>query len=84
MAWYDIVGLVGVALILTAYLRLQTGTLRSDSPSFSVLNGCGAALVLVSLVFDFNVSAFIVESFWLVLSIVGFVRARVARRDRTG
>ena len=74
--WYDIVGLLGVALILVAYLRLQTGKLDSSAARFSILNGTGAALVLVSLVFDFNLSAFIVEGFWLLLSVVGLVRAR--------
>ena len=80
--WYDIVGLLGVALILGAYLRLQIGKLDSSASLFSVLNGAGAALVLISLLFDFNLSAFIVESFWLLLSVVGLVRARGVSGNR--
>jgi hypothetical protein len=33
----------------------------------------GAALVLVSLYFEFNFSAFLIESFWLAISILGLV-----------
>ncbi len=72
---HDIVGLIGVAAILSAYFLLQTGRLAAETRRFSVLNGLGAALVLVSLYYDFNLSAFIVEGFWLVFSVIGFVRA---------
>lgn len=80
LAWYDITGLVGVALIIYAYFLLQSGRIGNEEPRFSALNGAGAGLVLVSLFFDFNASAFVVELFWLVLSVMGFVRARRSSR----
>jgi hypothetical protein len=48
--------------------------MRSNSLTYSVTNAVGAALVLFSLYFEFNVSAFLVEFFWLLISIVGIVR----------
>ena len=71
--WYDFVGNVGVFLLLLAYLLLQLNRLSSDQLSYSLLNGLGATLIGVSLVFEFNLSAFVIEVFWLLISIVGVV-----------
>ena len=37
-------------------------------------DGIGAACVLYSLLFDFNLSAFIIEAVWLLISLLGLVR----------
>ncbi len=79
--WYDWVGTVGVLLIVGAYLLLQLEKLRSDELRYSIFNGLGALLIIVSLVFDFNMSAFLIEAFWLAISLYGALRwARAARR----
>lgn len=70
----DIAGTIGVALIVLTYVLLQTERLRSEQLAYSVLNGIGAALILVSLWFDPNLPSVVVESFWLVISIYGVVR----------
>jgi hypothetical protein len=38
---------------------------------FSFANGVGAALIIVPMVVDFNVSAFIIEVAWPGISLVG-------------
>ena len=73
-SWFDIAGLVGVVLIIVAYLLLQLGKLPSTAPSYSLLNAVGAFLVMVSLFFDFNVSAFLMEAFWFLISLFGLLR----------
>jgi len=76
-AWHDVVGNVGVATILGTYLWLQIGRLDARSFGYSALNGLGAALITVSLLFDFNLSAFVVEVAWVVISVYGvFVALR--------
>ncbi len=72
--WFDLVGTVGVLLIIVAYGLLQLDKLRSSAVSFSLLNAAGAGLIIVSLLFNFNLSAFMMESFWFVLSLFGAVR----------
>ena len=72
--WFDIAGLTGVVLIVIAYLLLQLGKLPSSSPIFSLMNALGAFLVMVSLIFDFNLAAFLMEAFWFVLSLFGLLR----------
>ena len=75
MALHDIAGAVGVFLIVGTYLFLQTGRIVASEIKYSVLNALGASLVLVSLSFDFNLSAALVEGFWLAISVYGMVRA---------
>ncbi|NNE69376.1 MAG: hypothetical protein HKN29_03310 [Rhodothermales bacterium] len=81
MTVFDIIGLVGVAFIVGAYLLLQTGRIASENPWFSVANALGAGLVLVSLWYEFNLSAAVVEGFWLVMSLYGIVRSLRKRRS---
>lgn len=74
MAPHDIAGVLGSALIVGSYLLLQLGRMRADQIAWPVLNGAGAALVMLSLLFEFNLAAFVLECFWLVISVVGLVR----------
>ena len=70
-AWYEILGTVGVAVIIVTYILLHAEKLRSDSLYYSLLNAVGASLIIVSLYFNFNFPAFIVEFFWLLISLFG-------------
>lgn len=74
MAWYNILGTVGVATIVITYVLLQTERIRSDSLYYSLLNAGGAILILTSLYFDFNFPSFVVEFFWLLISLFGIVK----------
>lgn len=78
--WHDLVGNIGVVCILGSYLLLQLGKIDSRSLRFSLFNGAGAALIIVSLVHEFNFSAFVIEAFWLVISLLGVARWLLARR----
>lgn len=72
--WHDLVGNVGVATIILAYLALQLGRVDGRSLAYSAANAVGAALVLVSLWVDFNLSAFVIEAFWVAISLIGVAR----------
>lgn len=82
-AWYDLLGNVGVALMVAAYLLLQMGRLRIENVNYSAMNAVGAVLVLISLWFSFNLSAFLVEGFWLLISLFGLVKFLSKRRAVT-
>ena len=77
---HDLLGNIGVAMILAAYLLVQLGRLDARGLAGSLTNAAGAALVVVSLTVDFNLSAFVVESAWCLISLFGAVRALRARR----
>ncbi|MEE8042684.1 MAG: hypothetical protein V3T15_07820 [Pseudomonadales bacterium] len=72
-AWHDAIGGLGVAIIVLTYLLLQLERLDARGLSYSFLNGIGAALVIFSLMYEFNLSAFLIELFWLLISLLGLV-----------
>lgn len=80
-AWYNILGTAGVATIVITYVLLQTERLRSESLNYSLFNGIGAVLILVSLYFEFNFPSFVVEFFWLLISLFGIGRYFIKRRN---
>ena len=76
---HDVVGTIGVVLIVGTYFLVQIGRLRAEALSYSVANGLGAALILLSLMVEFNWSAFLVEFFWLLISLIGVWRYLASR-----
>ncbi len=74
IAFYDVVGFFGITLIVGSYFSLQTDRIAKEDLSYSLANGLGALCVLFSIAFQFNLSAFLVELFWVVISLIGIVR----------
>jgi hypothetical protein len=72
--FYDVIGSIGVGIIILTYILLQTERLKSENPIYSALNALGASLITFSLIFNFNFSAFIVELFWILISFYGIIR----------
>ena len=76
MHWPDALGLLGVTLILLAFFLLQAHRLHGHALSYQLMNAFGALLVLVSLLYAFNLAAFLMELAWLAVSIYGIARGR--------
>jgi hypothetical protein len=74
LAWYDIIGSIGVGIIILTYVLLQTEKIKSEDLAYSLLNGFGAGLIVFSLFYSFNFSAFIVEALWVIISLYGIVK----------
>ena len=55
----DLIGNIGVVVLMIAYLMLQLNKLSSSGLAYSLLNAIGASLIVVSLLVNFNLSAFI-------------------------
>ena len=72
----DAVGLVGVVLYVAAYAGLQLGKLELADLSYTILNAAGGLAVLFSLVWSFNLAAFITQILWLLFTVIGYFRAR--------
>ena len=71
---HDIVGTFGVSLILLCYFLLQIGRMNNNQLIYSILNMLGAGLILISLYFEFNFSAVLIEGFWVIISLIGIFR----------
>jgi hypothetical protein len=70
----DFIGNVGVVVLVITYGMLQLNKLSSDGLAYSVLNAAGASLIVVSLIYDFNLSALLMEVFWVLISLLGIYR----------
>ena len=70
----DAIGLIGVALLLLSYLLLQRGALKPQRIVYLLMNLLGASLILVSLVDDWNLAAFVVEASWASSSLYGIAK----------
>ena len=83
IGWTDVIGSIGVVILMVTFLLLQLGRLESNRLLYSVLNAVGASLITFSLLFDFNLSAFIMEVFWILISLVGIARFYRSRTPST-
>ena len=82
--WHDLVGNAGVLIILTCYLFAQIDQMDIKSLAYSLLNGAGALLIIVSLLHDFNLSSFVIELAWLAISLFALVRYFRTRSKQDG
>ena len=83
MAWYDLIGGIGVVLVLGTYGLLQAGRMAADDIVYSVANLIGAILIGISLLYAFNLASFVIEVFWATASAYGIWRA-LRRRQVAG
>ena len=70
----DFLGNIGVVVLMGTYLMLQLNKISSDGLAYSLLNAIGASMIIVSLLYDFNLSALLMEVFWVLISLLGIYR----------
>jgi hypothetical protein len=70
----DLLGIIGVLLVLWYYFLLQIGKCTSNSLGFSVGNFIGSILLLISLGFNWNLASVIIEIAWLLISLYGIIK----------
>lgn len=75
----DIIGISGVILLLIAYFLLSTNRMSSQSLSYQLYNLIGALCILYSLLFTFNLSSVVIETCWIIISLIGIYRIQTAR-----
>lgn len=67
----DVVGIVGVAIVVATYFLLQSEKIDSKGFMYSFLNAFGSLLIMYSLLYNWNLASFIIEFFWILISIYG-------------
>lgn len=70
----NIIGVLGVVILLAAYLLVQTSKLSGGDYTYSVLNLVGSLMILYSVFYAWNIAAFIIEIAWAFISIYGIWR----------
>jgi len=71
---FQIISFIGMLFVVVAYLLLQMDKLDRKSMSFQVLNLIGAILLLISLFVHFNLGSFIIEVFWIGITLYGIYK----------
>jgi membrane-bound ClpP family serine protease len=80
----DVIGIVGVVLLLIAYYLLSSHKMSAYSMKYQVLNCLGACLILFSLFFHWNTAAVIIEVAWILISMISMIRLlRGRNREKT-
>jgi len=82
--WPTIVGIIGTLMVLLAFFLLQARKLHGNGAVYQLLNAFGAAAIIVSLVYEFNLASMVLEIAWLLISIYGLVVGFRYRRDARG
>jgi len=70
----DGVGIAGVLLVVAAYFLITNRKLHGDDIRYHLLNFCGAGLIFISLLFNWNTPSAIIEGIWLCISAWGIWR----------
>ncbi len=68
---YQGIGFIGMVFVVIAYLLLQINKYTIKSLQYQLLNLVGAILLLISLFVHFNLGSFIIEVFWIIITIYG-------------
>ena len=71
----DFIGLVGVGLILIVFGALTLERIDPKGWRYNAGNGLGALLILISLLFSFNLASFVMGIAWLGFSLFGLWKA---------
>jgi purine-cytosine permease-like protein len=79
-ALHDAAGVIGSIIVIVAYFATQAGWLGANDPRFAWANLAGAALIITSLMVDWNLAAFVMEVFWILISIYGLARHHAVKR----
>ncbi len=81
-SFYDWIGFIGVIIVLVSYLLLQISVIKVEGMAYSASNAIGSVLLLYSLYHDWNLSAVIIEVFWLGISLYGMVKVLILKRKK--
>jgi len=71
----DIVGFFGTATYLASYILLQKKASFAQTVAYSAMNLAAAMFVIISLLYSFNMSAFVSQCIWVVVSSYGMYKA---------
>ncbi len=75
------IGMVGMACVAFAYFAVERNWLNNKNVKFYVINLIGAILLLVSLLIHFNLGSFVIEIFWIAISILGIINYYKVEQD---
>jgi predicted membrane protein len=74
------IGIIGMLCIVMTYYAIEKGKYTRDNLAYYIINLIGAVLLTISLMINFNLGSFVIEVFWIIISVQGIVRILKQRR----
>lgn len=74
MDFIDFIGVSGTVLIVVSYFLLQLERVNANGFVYPFVNFIGSSLLIVSLIYNFNLASFIIEVFWILISLYGVIK----------
>ena len=78
----NIVGVIGVMMINITYFLLCIQKIHPKNPIYGLANLIGGSLIIVSLLFEWNLSAFLMEFSWVAISLYGLMSSLKSERSK--
>jgi hypothetical protein len=70
---YEFIGNIGVIILIGTYF-LHTMDKIKNPINYSILNIISAIFLLINLTVHVNLSAIIIEIFWILISLIGIIK----------
>lgn len=80
-------GFLGMLCIVLAYFLLQSGKCDISSLNYQLFNLIGAIALIISLIVHFNLGSFLIEIFWIVITLYGMlknIRKKMTNHTKSG
>lgn len=77
----EIIGLIGVALVISSYFLLQQEIFSSDSSGYLCFNLVGSLMLLFSLYYNWNLASVVIECLWFIITVYGIVKFKILRKS---
>ena len=71
MDFFQWLGFAGMICIVVAYFLLQLGVYDIQALQYQLLNLIGAIALIISLLVHFNLGSFLIEVFWILITLYG-------------
>lgn len=78
----EIIGIIGVIMVLWAYFLLHLNKWKSSDLSYAVVNFISSCFILYSLYHAWNLPAALVEIAWGLISLYGIYKWLVSKRNK--
>ncbi len=82
MNLFQWIGFIGMIFIVWAYFILQIGKHNIKSLYYQLLNLLGAILLLISLFVHFNLGSFLIEIFWIGITLYGLYKMYKEKKSK--
>jgi predicted membrane protein len=70
------IGFFGMGCVVLAYFLLHADKAHKEDVHYQWLNLIGAILLIISLFVHFNLGSFLIEVFWISITIYGMAKSR--------